>query len=105
MAGFKTFFLVCIIILAVLAIACLIRAILGPRIADRFVTMTMAIIAILSVYLHESTVLDICLIYAVMSFVAVIVFAKIYIGLYNERKAHESERKRRRKKGEERHEC
>lgn len=89
---YKSFFLICIIILTVLAFFCLIRTIKGPKLADRIVgtnmigTMTIAIIAILAVYLDESSILDICLIYAVMSFVAVIVLTKIYIGIYNGKK-------------------
>lgn len=53
-------------------------------------TMTIAIIALLAVYLNESSILDICLIYAIMSFVAVIVLTKIYIGIYNEKKSRQS---------------
>ena len=86
----KTFILVCIIILAALSFLALIRAILGPRLADRILainmigTITIAAIALLSFYLGESSLLDICLIYAVISFVAVIVITKIYIGIYRE---------------------
>ena len=53
-------------------------------------TMTIAIIALLAAYLNESSILDICLIYAIMSFVAVIVLTKIYIGIYNEKKNRQS---------------
>lgn len=89
------FFLVCLIVLTVLAFFCLARAILGPRLTDRIVagnvigTITIADIAILSVYLNESNVLDVCLLFAAMSFIAVIVLAKIYHGIYNEVKANE----------------
>ena len=88
--AFKSFFLICIIILAVLTFLCLIRTIKGPRLVDRIVgtnmigTMTIAIIALLAAYLNESSILDIC---AIMSFVAVIVLTKIYIGIYNEKKS------------------
>ena len=54
-------------------------------------TMTIAIICtFLQPYLNESSILDICLIYAIMSFVAVIVLTKIYIGIYNEKKNRQS---------------
>ena len=91
--AFKSFFLICIIILSVLTFLCLIRTIKGHRLVDRIVgtnmigTMTIAIIALLAAYLNESSILDICLIYAIMSFVAVIVLTKIYIGIYNEKKS------------------
>lgn len=80
-----------IIILAVLIFSCFIRAIMGPRIVDRIVaiimigTMTMMIIAILSIYLGESYLVDVCLIYAMISFLAVIVLTKVYTGVHNEK--------------------
>lgn len=93
---FSIFFLVCIIILAVLVVFCLFRAIKGPKIADRIMaanmvgTLTIAIILLLSVYLDESYVIDICLVYAVISFLGIIVITKIYVGLYREHKAKKS---------------
>lgn len=56
---FHGFLVVCMCILAVCILACLIRAIIGPRIADRIVainmigTMTIIIITMVSVLLHE----------------------------------------------------
>lgn len=76
--------------IAFLIVFCLIRCVGGPRIADRIVavnsigTMTIVIIAILSVLLEEAYLLDVCLIYAMLSFVAVIVLTKIYTGVYRE---------------------
>lgn len=92
-ADFGIFFLVCIIILAILAVFCLFRAIKGPKIADRIMaanmvgTLTIAIILLLSLYLDESYIIDVCLVYAVISFLAIIVITKIYVGLYREKKA------------------
>lgn len=83
-------FLVVLIVLALLFFACLLRAVKGPRVADRLVavnmigTMVMVVIAILALLLHEDYLLDICLIYAMASFLAVIVLAKVYIGIYEE---------------------
>ena len=62
----------------------LVRAIRGPRMADRIVginmtgSLTTAIIAVLAVYLKESWLLDVCIIYC-LSFLAVVVLAKINI--------------------------
>ena len=83
-AAFKSFFLVCIIVLAVLTFFCLVRTIKGPRLVDRIVGTNMI------GTMTESSILDICLIYAIMSFVAVIVLTKIYIGIYNEKKSRQS---------------
>jgi multicomponent Na+:H+ antiporter subunit F len=91
----KTFYLVCIIFLTILALLCLIRAILGPRLADRILainvlgTLTIAVIALLSLFLGESSVLDICLVYAAISYVAIIVLMKIYVGIFREERAGE----------------
>lgn len=84
-----------IICLAVLIVACLIRSVLGPRVTDRIVavnsigTMTIIMIAILAVLLDEAYLLDVCLIYAMISFVAVIVLTKIYTGVYREEHSEE----------------
>ena len=86
------FYTGCLLVLAVLTVLCLVRAIRGPKLADRIMavnmigTMTIAMIAILAVLLDEPSLLDVALIYAVISFVAVIVLTKIYIGIYREKK-------------------
>ncbi len=77
----------------VLLMLCLIRSIIGPRITDRIVAVNMvgtnaiAAIAVLAVKLRESYVADICLIYAMVSFLAVILLTKVYMGAYLERQA------------------
>lgn len=81
--------------IAVLIVLCLIRSVLGPRVTDRIVsvnsigTMTITIIALFSVLLDEAYLLDVCLIYAMISFVAVIVLTKIYTGVYREEHSEE----------------
>ena len=80
---------------AVLLIFCLIRAVVGPRIADRLVavnmitTMVTVMIAILAVLKDEGYLVDICLIYAMISFLAVVVLTRIYTGVYREAKDHQ----------------
>ena len=75
----------------ILAILCLIRAILGPKVADRLVavnmlgTMVMVMIATLAVKLNEGFLADVCLIYAMISFLAVIVGTRIYMESYLEK--------------------
>ena len=81
-----------ITVLGVLILAAILRSILGPRIADRIIavnmigTMTMCIIAILSVLLEEDYLGDVCLVYAMISFLAVVVLTKVYTGIYLEKK-------------------
>ena len=85
-------------ILAVMIIICLIRAVIGPRIADRLVavnmigTMVMVIIAILAVLKNQSYLMDICLIYAMINFLSVVVLTKIYTGVYRARKLQKGEK-------------
>jgi len=90
------FFTGVLILMAVLAILCLVRAIIGPRTADRIVsvnmmgTMVIVMIAILALLLGEGYLVDICLIYAMISFLAVIVLTKVYMGVYLEKRELES---------------
>ena len=78
------------IILAVMVLMCLVRAINGPKSADRIVainmmgTLTMVIIAILAVKMDEGYLVDICIIYAMISFLAVSLLTKVYMGIYAE---------------------
>ena len=80
-----------------MVLICLIRAIKGPKIADRIVainmmgTITMVIIAILAVKMDEGYLVDICIIYAMISFLAVTLLTKVYMGVYAERKQKEKE--------------
>lgn len=80
------------IVLAFLIIASIVRSVRGPGIADRIIainmigTMIILIIAILSVYLEENYLVDVCLIYAMISFLGVVVLCKVYTGVYLEKK-------------------
>lgn len=77
-----------LIVFAILLFGCLIRAIIGPSVADRLMavnmmgTMVIVMIAILAILLNEGFLVDICIIYAMISFLAVIVLTKVYIGTY-----------------------
>ena len=81
-----------LVVLAVMVIICLIRAIIGPRIADRLVavnmigTMVMVSICVLAVVMQEDYLVDICLIYAMISFLAIVVLTKVYTGVYMKEK-------------------
>ena len=85
-------------VLAVMLVFCLVRAVKGPRIADRLVavnmmgTMVMVSIALLAVVKDQGYLVDICLIYAMISFLAVVVLSRIYTGVYREAKEHEQKK-------------
>ncbi|MBD5457318.1 MAG: sodium:proton antiporter [Lachnospiraceae bacterium] len=95
--AYQILFTAALVVLAIMIILCLIRAIIGPRIADRIVatnmlgTIVMVIIAILAIMLGEGYLVDICIIYAMISFLAVIVLTKVYMGVYRERKEEEND--------------
>ena len=87
-----------LIFLAIILFACLIRAIMGPRVADRVIavnmmgTVVMVMISILALLLKEGYLMDICLIYACISFLAVVVITKVYLGVFAERMIEEEEK-------------
>ena len=93
-------FYVILIILAIMLMVCLVRAVIGPRIADRLVsvnmmgTMIMCIIVILGVVMGEGYLADIALIYAMISFLAVVVLTKVYTGVYLEQKDKKNKQKK-----------
>lgn len=91
-SAYHILFVAVLLFLAVLLILCLVRAVIGPRVADRIVavnmmgTMTIVIIGVLALMLEEGYLVDICVIYAMISFLSVVVLTKVYIGNYLEKK-------------------
>ena len=83
-------FIFLLIVLSFMLLVCLIRAVKGPRVADRLMavnmmgTMVMVMISVLALLLQEGYLVDICLIYAMISFLSVVVISKVYIGIYEE---------------------
>ena len=97
-AEFDWLFYGILCVLAVMQLLCLIRAVIGPRIADRLVavnmitTMVIVMIGILAVLKGEGYLVDICLVYAMISFLAVVVLSRIYTGEYREAKERQREK-------------
>ncbi len=95
--AYHVLFVAALIFLAIMVVLCLIRAIVGPKVGDRIVainmmgTMIMVIIAILASMLGEGYLVDICIIYAMISFLAVIVLTKVYMGVYRQKKEEKSD--------------
>lgn len=89
--------LVAMIVLAIALLFCLFRAILGPRFTDRLIavnligTKVIILICVVALYIHESYVIDVALIYALISFLAVVVLTNVYKTAYNRTKHEESE--------------
>lgn len=88
------FLLIVLGVLSVMSLLCLLRLVLGPAAADRLLAVNMlggmviSAIAVLSLLLKEAYLLDISFIYALISFLAVVVLAQIYIGASRMRYRH-----------------
>lgn len=86
------------IVLGICLFVCLIRAVRGPKIADRVIavnmigTVTIMLILFLALLLKEGYLVDIALIYAMLSFLAVVLLCRIYIGNHRARKEQEEKR-------------
>ena len=83
--AYHVLFIGALIVFTVLIGVMLVRSVIGPRITDRILsinmigTMVICCIVILSQLLAEDYLADVALIYALISFVSVLVFATVYI--------------------------
>ena len=87
---FHSILMGCMLLTALFIMVAILRSFLGPKMADRIIavnmigTFTISIIAILTIFLEEDYLADICLIYAMISFLSVVLLSKIWMGVYNE---------------------
>ena len=94
--AYEILYTVALVIIGLLVIACLVRAIRGPRIADRVIaanmigTLVVITICILSFVMNEGYLVDIAMIYTMLSFLAVVLLTKVYMGIYREKHRQES---------------
>ena len=106
-SAYPILYTVSLVALGLGSLFAMIRAIKGPRIADRVVainmigTMTLLSIAILALALDQIYLLDVCLIYVMISFLAVVVLCKIYITVYLDKKQKQDARRAETQKGDE----
>ena len=77
-----------IIVLSVLILLAVIKSIIGPKVADRIVsvnmvsTMVLMILCVLTVWFNnEGYLADVSLIYVLISFVAIIVLANVFVNV------------------------
>ncbi|MCQ2500190.1 MAG: monovalent cation/H+ antiporter complex subunit F [Lachnospiraceae bacterium] len=96
--GFQKILVFCLILLAALVLVAVIRSFLGPRLTDRIIainmigTLTMVMILVLTVYLQEDYLADVSLIYAMISFLSVVVLTRIYTSIYREQQKKRKEK-------------
>lgn len=83
--AYQYLFIAALVAMILLIGIMLVRSIIGPRITDRILcinmigTLVISGIAILSGLLRESWLIDVALIYAMISFISVLIMASIYI--------------------------
>ncbi len=99
--AYETLYVGVLICLSILTLFCLYRAVRGPRVADRVVsvnmicTITLTMICILALLMNESYLVDVSLVYAMLGFLAVVVLCKVYMGVALEhREAHEKQKQK-----------
>ena len=96
--AYSILFFGAIIAIAVLIIISLIRTITGKLTADKIIglnmtsTLTVLAMIILTALLGEDYIADIAIIYVMLSFISILILAKIYINLYNLRNDKEDEK-------------
>ncbi len=87
-----------VIVLGLAMLAALIRAIIGPRTADHVMginmigTLAILILAALSVLLRQNWLLDVCLVYAAISFLAVAVLTVTQMAGHKDEEEQDDER-------------
>lgn len=98
---YSNMYLIVMIVLAIFLFPCLLRAVKGPRVGDRLVainmmgTIIMVLICVTAFYLKEDYLIDVAIIYAVLSFLANVLLSKVYIGVHveNQMKKNRKENK------------
>ncbi|NLW43291.1 MAG: sodium:proton antiporter [Tissierellia bacterium] len=84
--------IISMIFLGITIIFCLIRAILGPRFTDRLLGINVinvkviVLICIMAAFYEKSYLVDISLVYSAISFLSVIVFARLFLADYLKKK-------------------
>jgi len=98
--AYKLMYDVALPVLGLILIACLVKAIRGPRIADRIIAVNMMgttvviTICILAFVMGEGYLTDVAMIYTMLSFLAVVLLTKVYMGIYREKRRKEEEAKK-----------
>ena len=85
------------ILLGLCLVVCLFRTFRGPKTADRVVavnmagTLTVLLILFLALLMQEGFLMDVALIYTLLSFLTVMLLCRIFIGSYRQRHEKEAE--------------
>jgi len=95
--AYTVLYIISLCALALLFIAAFVPAVKGPSLADRIVavnmmgTQTIIMIGVIGLMINEGYLADVALIYAMISFLAVVLLCKVYMGVFLERCARSQE--------------
>lgn len=93
--AYRILYMVAAAVMGGLLVFVFLRTVLGPRIADRVVavnllgTLVTLLICVLAYLMAEDYLVDISLIYTTLSFLAVVLLTKIYMGVYRQKRHRE----------------
>ncbi len=85
--AYQTLYTAVLVALSLMTLLCLERAVRGPGIANRIIainmicTLTLSMICVLALMLHEGYLADVAILYAMIGFLAVVVLCKVYMGV------------------------
>ncbi len=89
--AYDTVFTIALCVLGIFMFICLARTVIGPTTADRIISVNMIgtivimIILVLALMKQEGYLVDIALIYGLLSFLAVVLLTRIFIALNRKR--------------------
>ncbi len=95
--AYQTLYTSALLVIAVLLAVMLVRCAMSPGITDRILTINMigtlviAGIVILSRFLQENWLVDVALIYTMISFVSILILARVYVPSSPKRKPFRQE--------------
>ncbi len=107
--AYQYMYVAALCVLTVLIVLCFIRAVKGPSVADRIVAINMIgtqiiiMIGVVALMIGEGYLTDVALIYAMISFLAVVVLCKVYMGVYLERREQAEALQRQQQEGGQEH--
>lgn len=93
--AYQCLYTFCLIVMGLCIVVALSRSVRGPEIADRILainmigTVVISAIMVLTGLLEETWLLDICLVYVLISFLAVAVLTTVYIRRHQKGKKEE----------------
>ena len=91
--AYQFLFIGALIAIGLCLVLTIIKSIIGPKLTDRIVTINMvgtlvtsSIVILATYFVDQSYLIDVCIIYVLISFVSVVVLTNVFINKYLEKK-------------------